>query len=217
MGADNIGASYSGDTNYTTGTGTSPVTVTSSGSSGTFSLGTPSTPTSVNPGGSASSTISVTGSNGYAGAVSFTCSLTSPTSGTDLPGCTVGGGVTLNSSTTSGTVTFTVTTTAPSTSGRMELRGLPGWLGAAGGTSLAVLIFFGIPKRRRSLRSFLGMLVVLAVLGSLSACGGGGSNGGGGGNSDPGTSAGNYTFTVTGTGSPAGGGPYTKTFNVTVN
>ncbi len=89
----------------------------------------------------------------------------------------------------------------------MELRGLPGWLGAAGGTSLAVLIFFGIPKRRRSLRSFLGMLVVLAVLGSLSACGGGGSNGGGGGNSDPGTSAGNYTFTVTGTGSPAGGWP----------
>jgi ABC-type glycerol-3-phosphate transport system substrate-binding protein len=46
------------------------------------------------------------------------------------------------------------------------------------------------------------MVALIAVLGGLAACGGGGSSGGGGsgGQSDPGTTAGKYTFTVVATG-----------------
>jgi hypothetical protein len=43
----------------------------------------------------------------------------------------------------------------------------------------------------------------MAALGSLAACGGGGGSSGGGGTGNPGTTAGTYTFTVTGVGSPA--------------
>lgn len=46
----------------------------------------------------------------------------------------------------------------------------------------------------------LGMLaLIVALSGGILACGGGGSGGGGGGTSNPGTTAGTYTVTVTGT------------------
>ena len=89
-----------------------------------------------------------------------------------------------------------------------------GWAGAGGGAILAFLMFFGIPARRRSWRSMLGVLVIMAALGSLAGCGGGGSGTGGG---SPGTTLGNYTFTVTGTGSPSITPVPTTTFTVTVN
>ena len=188
------------------------------GTSGTFSMPTPTNPAAISPGGSASATISVNGSNGYAGSVSFACSLTtSPTGAVDLPTCSAGSAVTLSSSTTSGTSTMTVATTPPALAS-LDRRGLPGWLGPGGGTVLALLIFLGIPARRRGWRNLLGLLVVFAFLGTLSACGGGSNGGGGGGGGgDPGTTPGAYVFTVTGTGTPGGGGPYTTTFTVTVN
>ena len=68
---------------------------------------------------------------------------------------------------------------------------------------LALLVFLGIPARRRGWRAMVGMLGILFALGGLAACGGGGSGGGGSGNSDPGTASGSYTFTVTGTGNDA--------------
>jgi hypothetical protein len=93
-----------------------------------------------------------------------------------------------------------------------------GWAGAGGGAVLALLMFFGIPARRRSWRSMVGMIVLMVALGSLAGCGGGGSsNSGGGGNSDPGTAAGTYTFTVTGVGNPSVTPTPTTTFAVTVN
>jgi len=56
----------------------------------------------------------------------------------------------------------------------------------------------------------LGVFALIAVLGGLAACGGGSSSsssggGGGGGTSDPGTTAGTYTFTVVATGTATGG------------
>jgi len=66
------------------------------------------------------------------------------------------------------------------------------------GAALALVVFLGIPGRRRKWRSMLGALILLAVLGGMSACGAGGTvsgsgggNGGNGGNS--GTTAGTYT------------------------
>jgi len=185
---------------------------------------TATTPSAVAPGSNATSTITVTGNGGYAGSVTLTCALTnSPSGASDLPSCsiTTGSPVTLSAVTTSGTATATVSTTGATADLTYPKVGKgKGWLGAGSGAVLAVLIFFGIPARRRSWRSMLGILVAMAVIGTLSSCGGGstgGGGGGGGGGGNPGTTAGTYTFTVTGTGNPAVTPVPTTTFNVTVN
>jgi hypothetical protein len=41
-----------------------------------------------------------------------------------------------------------------------------------------MLLFFGVPARRRSWRSMLGMLVLMVILGAMVGCGGGGGGGG---------------------------------------
>jgi hypothetical protein len=110
--------------------------------------------------------------------------------------------------------TLTITTTA-ATSAALAYPKRPGapWY-AAGGATLACILLFGIPARRRSWRTMLGMLMFLVALtGGVLACGGGGgSGGGGGGTSNPGTTAGTYTVTVTGT-----SGTTTATGTVTLN
>jgi hypothetical protein len=99
----------------------------------------------------------------------------------------------------------------------MKRPSIGGWAGAEGGAVLALLVFFGIPARRRGWRAMLGAFILLATLGSLAACGGGSSGGNHGGGGNPGTTAGAYTFTVTGTGTPAVTPAVTTTFTVTVN
>ena len=74
---------------------------------------------------------------------------------------------------------------------------------STGGAVLALVFFFGIPKRRRNWLAMLSLLV-LFVSGVVIGCGGGGVSGGGGSNpSNPGTSAGTYTVTMTGTRRPS--------------
>ncbi len=209
VGTDTITAHYSGDSVYAATTGTTQVTVTQIG----YTLAA-TTPASVVPGSSATSTITVASTNGYVGAVTLACSLTSsPAGASDLPTCAVTGSpVTLSATTTSGTATATVTTTAATTAAMKKPAG--GWAEAGGGAVLALLAFFGIPARRRGWRAMMGMLVLLFTIGSLAACGGGGSSKGTG---NPGTSAGSYTFTVSGTGNPAISPAPIATFTVTVN
>jgi hypothetical protein len=221
-GQDTLTATYSGDGSYGSGSGTATVTVTES----TFTLNQPapviSPAASIAPGASATATVTVSSMAGYTGTVTLTCQLQSTTaSGGDSASCSGGGapGIALSGGTSSGTVVFTVYTTAPS-SASLRYPDLPGkgWMGAGGGAVLALLVFFGIPARRRSWRQMLGVLVLMAALGSLSACGGGGSSGGGGGGqSDPGTTAGTYTFLVQGTGTPSVSPAVSTTFTVTVN
>ena len=189
----------------------------------TMSAGTTSR---VSPGSSAKSTITVTGSGGYAGSISLTCtpSSSNPTNQSgDAPTCSISGSpITLSATTTSGTATATVTTAAASTSDLVypKVGNGKGWLGAGSGAVLALLFFFGIPARRRSWRSMVSIVVALVVLGALASCGGGG----GGSSSqsttptNPGTTAGTYTFTITSTttGSAVTPAP-TSTFTVTVN
>jgi pimeloyl-ACP methyl ester carboxylesterase len=212
-GSVTLTANYSGDSVYTTGSGTTNVTV-----NPPYKL-TTSTPSSVNPGSPATATISLTADPSYSGTVALACALaTSPTGASDLPTCSVTSGspVTVTNGVASGTATVTINTTA-ATSASVG-HGLTGWLGK-GGTLLALLIFFGIPARRRNWRNLLSLLVMTVALASLSACGGGGGSGGGGGGGggNAGTTAGTYTFTVTGTGTPSISPAPAVTVTLTVN
>jgi len=215
-GTDTLSAAYSGDAVYAPGTaGTATVTVTQS----TYSL-TATTPASVSPGTAATSSITGAASTtGYVGVVTLsTCSITSSPSGAvNLPVCSVSGSITYTGGSTdtpSGTGTATVTTYSNS-SAMLNTHPLKALFGA-GGTVLAFLVFLGIPARRKSWRALLGAVVLLAGLGTLSACGGGGNNGGGGGGNTA-TSPGSYTFTVTGAGNDPASTQETTTFTLTVN
>ena len=216
VGAETLTVNYSGDANYSSGSGTASVTVTQSA----FALSA-STPTSaIAPGVSTTSTVTVSSSPSapYDGTVTISCALTSPTDETDPPTCSVtsGSSVTMNDGTpTPSSSTATVyTTAATSELVYPKLHG-GGWAGAGGGAILALLVFIGIPARRRSWRQMLGAIVLMAAIGSLASCGGGSSavttpvN--------PGTTAGTYTFTVTGSGDPSVTPAPTYPFTVTVN
>ena len=205
-GTDSISASYSGDTVYASGSGSASVTVTAS----IFTVS-GSAPASVTAGSSATSTLTASTSSGYSGSIALTCTLTtSPAGATDAPTCSVTGSpIVLSSAATSGTATASFSTTAASAV-RGQLAGSGGWKKAGAATLLAFLVFFGIPARRRAWRGIVGVLLLIAAFGTLSACGGS-SNG------NKGTTAGSYTFTVTATGTPAVNPAPAATVTLTVN
>jgi hypothetical protein len=216
-GTDVLNVSYSGDPNYSPAAGTATVTVTAA-VTGTFTLSA-TTPAAVAPGTSATSTITVGTANSYAGTASLTCALTSSPSGAaDLPTCLLSPtSIILSSTSTSGAVIANVATTAATTTSQLvrpEPRGKRiERLG--GGAVLAFLVFFGIPARRRAWRSLVGAFVLTIALAGLSGCGDFWEAPAG--NTAGGTTTGNYTFTVTGTGNPAVSSAVTATFVVTVN
>ena len=196
----------------------SPQTVSLTGTAteiGTYALA-GSTPTAVAPGTAGTSTITATPSGGYTSTgITLVCTVTPITGGHDTPTCSAGSPIVV----TAGPATTTVTlgTTAPSTlvrkgttSARLSVKG---WFGA-GGAALACVLLFGIPAKRRNWKSLLGMLIFMAALGALSGCGGGG--GGTVTQQDPGTTAGAYTITITGT-DAAGVSVPAPTFILTVN
>jgi hypothetical protein len=191
-GAGTYNVTIHGATGNRTHTTTVALTVTAAPS---FALSaTALTPASITPGSAATSTVTVTPAGGFNSSVSLSCAIT-PTNVTVPPTCsfssaTVSGG--------SGTPTFTVGTVAAAAS----LRPNPG-------RSLyyaMLLPLFGVTlfganstSRRRQLGLLLLSLMLSGLI-SLVACGGGSSGGGGGGGGGtPGTSAGTYTVTVTGT------------------
>jgi hypothetical protein len=224
-GTVTLTATYSGDAGYGVGTpGTNTVTVTES--SFTLTPGAPSSP-SVTPGQSATVTVTAAPTAGYTGILTLTCAQTSTTaaSGGDNTACNPSGSDQINLATcgASCSVTFTIGTYAPEAAALVRPKlpggGNKGLLGAGSGAVLALLVFFGIPARRRSWRNMLSILVALVAIGALASCGGGGSSGGGGGGgqSDPGTLAGTYTYTVTVSATPSVTPPVTQTFKVIVN
>lgn len=154
------------------------------GSGGTTSL-------SLAPGATTgnTATISVVGTNGFAGTVNLSCNVTTSISNaSDIPSCSLNPVSVVLSGTTAQTSTLTVTTTA-ATSARSNTKKS---LWPAGGTALALLLFFSVPRKR------VRWLVISAIpLLSVSICTVGCGGGGGGGNA--GTTAGPYKITVTGT------------------
>jgi subtilase family serine protease len=197
---------------YAGGLNTATVTVVEA----SFILTVTSQPATIaSPGGSATATITVGAGNGFAGQVTFSCAQTGGPSNAsqDTPECLYSNSPVA----VGGTENFTIATEAvvsaqlayPKPFGKGS-----GWAGAGGGALLAFLVFLGIPARRRSWRSMLGILVVMVALGGMSSCGGGGGSTQQG---DPGTAPGTYTYQVTGTGNPTVTPAPSTTFSVTVN
>jgi trimeric autotransporter adhesin len=220
VGTDALSVTYSGDNFDTSATGSASVTVTAS----SFTLAGPSTQPSISsPGGTASSTVTISTSTNYTGGVTVSCTpTTSPTGADNSPTCLVSDSpVNLGGATTSGTATINFSTIASSAvpgstanSGSVK----PRWTKAGAATLVALLVFFGIPARRRAWRAIVGVLVLIAAFGTLSACGGSnGGGGGGGGGGSTGTTAGTYTFTVTATGMPAISSAPSTIITLTVN
>ena len=210
-GSDSITATYSGDTNFSTST-SAAVTVTVSAASPSFALSSSGNIT-VSAGATTgnTATISATGSGGFSGAVALTCAVT-PTAASHPATCTLSPTSVTLSGATAQTSTLSVTTTSTTTAAltRPKLSGSR-WFAAAG-ASLACLLIFGVPAHRRSRKTVLGMIALLALLTMcLTSCGGGSGSGGGGATTNPGTSAGSYTITVTGT-----AGTTTQTTKVTL-
>jgi hypothetical protein len=202
-----LAISYSGDSNYPANSGFSmyvivnPIPVPGLTISGTA--------VSIAPGASTgnTSTITITPSGGFTGSVALTAvTATSPAGAVDPPTLSFGSTSPVSiTGVASGTATLTISTTAAS-SALLAYPKRPGapWY-VAGSATLACVLLFGIPARRRRWRTLLAMLALLiAITGGVFACAGGGSaggggGGGGGGTSDPGTTAGTYTITVTAT------------------
>jgi hypothetical protein len=153
-------------------------------------------------------TISVTPSGGFTGTVSLSCAIT-PTAASDPMTCSIPTSVAVGS-TAAQTATLTVSTTAASTA-LNQTRKL--FWPSAGGAALALVFLFGIPARRRKWLSMLGLLLLVVSVAGI-GCGGGSSSGSGGSTSNPGTTAGTYAVTVTGT---SGSITQTTIVNVTVN
>lgn len=154
------------------------------------------------------STISVTGSGGFSGAVGLTCAI-SPTAATDPATCSLSPASVTISGASAETSTLTVSTTG-ATTGLNRTRSL--FWPSTGGAALAVVLFFGIPKRRRNWLTMLGLLVLFVSFGAMGCNSSSTSTGGGG--SSAGTTAGSYTVTVTGT---IGFTTETTTVSLTVN
>jgi hypothetical protein len=157
------------------------------------------------------STITVTPSGGFTGAVAMTCAITSsPAGASDLPTCGLATPSVTVSGATAQTDMLTVSTTPATTS--LNKPANPFWP-STGGAVLALVFLFGIPARRRKWLSMLGLLVFFVSIAAIGC--GSGAGGGGGGKSNPGTTAGTYSVTVTGT--PASGTAQTTVVTLVVN
>lgn len=182
VGTQVVFATYFGDSNYLTSTGstaevvTAPPTFTVSASPTTVPIST--------PGANASTMITFTGMNGYSGTVPL-----SPAVCSGMPSETTcsfsASSVVLSSGTTTAMVTVTFQTTAASAvfpqSGKRP--GAFGWWTLSGIFALACTLcalmmfaWFGVGQRRWSMAC---AILAIAALTAIASCGGGGGGGGG--------------------------------------
>ena len=167
----------------------------------TFSI--TGTSVSVAPGATTgnTSTITLTPSGGFTGSVALTSAITSsPAGAVDLPTLSFSTTTPVNiTGTAAATAILTISTVAPTSGCSATLLRQSGVPWSTASSTLACLLLFGIPAQRRSWRTMIGMVALLVVLtGGVLACGGG-SGSACSVNNTPGTTAGAYTITVTGT------------------
>ena len=192
-GANTLTATYSGDAIYAGASGTTTVTISQL-------VVTAPAPSPVSPGASATTSVVFMAGSSYSGTMNLACTLsTSPAGAQSLPTCSLNPTSVAITAGGSGTTTLTVNTTATSTTARMR-RFQQHMFGFGGsGATLAVVLLFGIPFRRRR---WAASAILLCVISTAAVLGCGASGGSGTPpvtTGVPATSAGAYTFTVTGT------------------
>ena len=151
--------------------------------------------TNVTPGTPATSTITVTPSGGFTGAVSLACAVTgTPANATETPTCSVTTPPAITGA-TAVTATLTVNSTAM-TMAALENHLPPGFT-IGSGVAIASLFFLILPSRRRRMNMLLSLLALAVFAGAVVGCGGGSKATTGTGNA--GTTPGTYVLTITGT------------------
>jgi trimeric autotransporter adhesin len=181
---ENIVATYGGDTNYTTASGSTSVTVTQA-QIGNFTVTESAVTLSSSTGASVNSTVTVTPSGGFTGTVAVTPS-TLPPGVTCTPSplninVTAASAVTgqLSCSVLATSTTLTASnapqdrmlearTTPPTTGGK-------GWWALSSGTGFAALLVLFLPGGRKKYRAALGLGLV-CILSFTLGCGGGGGS-----------------------------------------
>jgi len=193
----------------------SPQTVPITGTVQNFSLTTTCTSLTVVPGQTAIFTVDLAPVNGFAQLVSLSCG-----GAPALATCTVAPSSKMLDGSTTVQAQVTATTTQATGSllspfGHSNGTRMAGLVGLAGIAGLAVLVV--LPGKRRGKRAgrlcgLIFLLCMLAALAALPSCGGGG------GVDPPGTAAGTYPLTVTGTFQTGSETPITEqvSFNLVV-
>jgi hypothetical protein len=196
--------------------GNQMVTVNQAGLTPTFSISAnPSTVSISAPGRSGSTSITVSPSGGFAGTVNLSCSVAFAGTGTatDSPTCSLNPSQVNITGVGGATSTLNISTTAPQSAALRRERS-PSGRGLVARGGLAILFcacLVGFSTRRRESSSIIGLVVTIALIGTVACGGNGGAGGGGAGNKNPGTTIGSYTVTVT-----AMGGGVSSSSSVTV-
>jgi hypothetical protein len=163
------------------------------------------------PGGSGTSTISVTPSDGFTGIVTLSCSITSSVA--IPPTCSIPATVTITG-TAANTATLTINTIAAT---QAAILPRSNFFPVGSGSILACLLLLGFPRQSRSWRKILGVLLLAASIGAIAGCGGKSSTGGGGSTGTGGTTLGTYTVTVIGVDQTTGAIKSNTILTATVN
>ena len=206
-GTDTLTAAYSPDSasssTYNSASGSNTVTVTGLGNP-IFTVSGAAFTVTAGAATANTSTITVMPANGFTGTVTLTAQVTvSPAGAVNAPTINFGSTGTVNiTSASPGTATLTVSTIASQQSSCVASnqlpRGIPGY--AKGGFVLACLLLFGFVPRQRKGRSMFGALLLFVILtGGVLACNGGAKTTTCTNVVVPGTTAGSYTITITGT------------------
>jgi hypothetical protein len=161
------------------------------------------------------STVTIGPTGGFTGTVTLSAAVTaSPTGAQDPPTFTWSPSNQVTLSGTSNASAMLIISTTAGTSGANvpPVSSFGRWY-STDGAALACIVLFWIPGRRRALRNLLGMVALcIALISGAVACGGS-SNSGGNASSNPGTTSGAYTITITGT---SGTTTVTNTVSLTV-
>jgi hypothetical protein len=190
------GGSRTGTLTVTDSSSTSPQTVSLVGTGATVAeIPASSSLTISSAGGSVTDSIQLSPAGGFTGTVNLACSVTYTGAGTstDAPTCSLNPTQADVTSGSAATTTLTISTTAASA------RNSNPFLPFGGGAVAVAFLFLGAP--RKCWRGWRLLIVLgLAIAGTSLGCGGGASSGSGAPPStNPGTTTGNYTVTLTAT------------------